>query len=369
MAILKQSTTYTRMFLLVQSADHITGLTGATPAVTLSKAGGAFASAGGSITEVSSGWYKIALTTTDSNTLGDLAYHCTAASADPTDFVDQISVRLIDDLAFPATSGRSMVVDASGLVDANMVKLGPSGSGTAQTARDVGASVLLSTGTGTGQIDFTSGVVKSNMVQILATALTETAGLLAGGFKKFFNVASPTLTCLGVDQTGDSFSRIGTAGVGLTNLGDARIANLDAAVSTRSTYAGGAVASVTGNIGGNVVGSVGSVLAGVSVTTNNDKTGYSLAAGQLFLKKNVGFTLTFPMTNSTTHVPQTGLTITSQRSIDGAALGATTNSVTELSAGLYTLVVAAADVNGTQITFAMTATGADTKFITVVTQP
>jgi hypothetical protein len=40
-------------------------------------------------------------------------------------------------------------------------------------------------------------------------------------------------------------------------------ANVDVAVSTRSTFAGGAVASVAGNVGGNVVGSVGSVAAGV----------------------------------------------------------------------------------------------------------
>ena len=38
----------------------------------------------------------------------------------------------------------------------------------------------------------------------------------------------------------------------------------------------GAVGSVTGNVGGNVVGSVASVTAGVTVATNNDKTGYSL---------------------------------------------------------------------------------------------
>lgn len=40
----------------------------------------------------------------------------------------------------------------------------------------------------------------------------------------------------------------------------------------------GAVGSVTGNVGGNVVGSVASVTAGVTVTTNNDKTGYRLSA-------------------------------------------------------------------------------------------
>ena len=39
-------------------------------------------------------------------------------------------------------------------------------------------------------------------------------------------------------QTGDSFARIGAAGAGLTALGDTRVANLDAAVSSRmATYA------------------------------------------------------------------------------------------------------------------------------------
>ena len=50
----------------------------------------------------------------------------------------QTSARGIADLAYPATSGRSMVVDAAGLVDANTVKIGPTGAGTAQTAGDVG---------------------------------------------------------------------------------------------------------------------------------------------------------------------------------------------------------------------------------------
>lgn len=36
-------------------------------------------------------------------------------------------------------------------------------------------------------------------------------------------------------QTGDSFARIGSAGAGLTAVGDTRLANLDAAVSTRAT--------------------------------------------------------------------------------------------------------------------------------------
>lgn len=94
-----------------------------------------------------------------------------------------------------------------------------------------------------------------------------------------------------------------------------------------------------------------------------------LTAGQLFVKKGVGFTLTFPMTNSTTHTPSTGLTVSSKRTIDGAALASTTNSVTEVGDGLYALVISNADVNGTNITFEFTAAATDTKFVGVITQP
>ena len=70
----------------------------------------------------------------------------------------------------PATAGRAIVVDAAGLADANVVKLGPTGSGTAQTARDIGASVLLSSGTGTGQVSFTSGILSVNATQLNSSA-------------------------------------------------------------------------------------------------------------------------------------------------------------------------------------------------------
>lgn len=41
----------------------------------------------------------------------------------------------------PATAGRTLVVDAAGLADANVVKVGPTGSGTAQTAGDLAAMI------------------------------------------------------------------------------------------------------------------------------------------------------------------------------------------------------------------------------------
>jgi hypothetical protein len=87
-----------------------------------------------------------------------------------------------------ATNGLPLSVDGSGRVDVLKV------NGTSQTARDLGASVLISSGSGTGQLDVTSGVIKSNLSQILGTALTETSGQIAAAFKQFFNIASPTST-------------------------------------------------------------------------------------------------------------------------------------------------------------------------------
>src|SRR4051812_3204894 len=120
MANIKQSTARNRMFLMVDSADHLTGKTGLTPTLTLSKNAAAFAAAGGAVTEVGSGWYSVALNTTDTNTLGDLAYHATAAGADPTDWSDEITAKLLDDLmstfTLPANFS-ALSISAGGLVD------------------------------------------------------------------------------------------------------------------------------------------------------------------------------------------------------------------------------------------------------------
>lgn len=90
MSLIKQSTAYNAAFFLVTTQDSVTGLTGATVTVTVSKNGAAFAAPGGSVTEIGLGWYYLALTTTDTNTLGDLLIHATATNADPTDQSHQV---------------------------------------------------------------------------------------------------------------------------------------------------------------------------------------------------------------------------------------------------------------------------------------
>lgn len=90
MADIALSSTYTRMFLLVSSSDHITGLTGVTPTVVISKGGAPFAAPAGTVSEVGDGWYVVAYTTADTSVSGDLVLHATAPGADPTDIVDQV---------------------------------------------------------------------------------------------------------------------------------------------------------------------------------------------------------------------------------------------------------------------------------------
>ncbi len=78
----------------------------------------------------------------------------------------------------------------------------------------------------------------------------------------------------------------------------------------------------------------------------------------------------FLMIDSADHVTgKTGLTVTAERSIDGAAFGACANAVTEVSAGVYKINLAATDLNGDVITLKFTAAGADARLITIVTEP
>jgi hypothetical protein len=170
-------------------------------------------------------------------------------------------------------------------------------AGTTQTARDLGASVLLSSGTGTGQLDFTSGVVKANATQILGTAVSAPA----------------------------------TAGILDVNL---------------KNIANAAVSATTAQLGVNVVN-----LGGTLQTARDIGLSVLIAAGQIAIKKNVALAkLPFTMVSSTDHAtPLAGLTITATRSIDGGAFAACTNAPVGVSGGSYYIDLSAADLNGTTI--------------------
>lgn len=101
-------------------------------------------------------------------------------------------VAVKSDTAGIKTKTDSLTFTVAGHVDSNVLKVG----GTTQTARDIGASVLLSAGTGTGQLDFTSGVVKANTTQLAGQTVTAAAGVTFPT-----SVASPTNITAGTITT------------------------------------------------------------------------------------------------------------------------------------------------------------------------
>lgn len=154
-------------------------------------------------------------------------------------------------------------IDSNGRVD--VIKL----AGTTQTARDIGASVLLSSGTGTGQLDFTSGVVKANATQFAGQTITAASGVTMPA-----TVASTTNITAGTITT-------------VTNL-------------TNAPTAGDFTATMKTSIGTAVAASaVASVTAGVTVTTNNDKTGYALTSAYDFAKGTVAMTESYAADGAT----------------------------------------------------------------------
>lgn len=97
MQIKQSSANLALVFFMVDSTDHVTGKTGLTPTVTLSKNGGAFASPAGAVSEIAGGFYKVAPHATDSNTLGILALTATATGADRAAMAFEIVANLESD--------------------------------------------------------------------------------------------------------------------------------------------------------------------------------------------------------------------------------------------------------------------------------
>lgn len=101
----------------------------------------------------------------------------------------------------------------------------------------------------------------------------------------------------------------------------------------------------------------------------------SLTSGKVVLntnlKKNQALSnYHFLMTDSTNHAPATGLTVTATRCLDNGSFGSgTLSSVTEISAGIYRIDLAAGDMNANVVTLRFTATGADDLFVTLITEP
>lgn len=225
-------------FLMVDETDHITGKTGLSPTVVISKNGASFAAPSGAVSEIGNGWYKVAGNATDTNTLGPILLHATATGADPTDTEFQVVAFNPRSAAFGASdatlANQNTII---GYLDTEIAAIKsktdnlPSDPADASdiTASFVTVNSTLGTIVGyidtevaaikakTDQLTFTvanqvdsnalSGSGSVNLTSILGTAITETsAGYLAAAFSYFLDVASPAKTV----------NDVGVSGSGLT---------------------------------------------------------------------------------------------------------------------------------------------------------
>lgn len=92
---------------------------------------------------------------------------------------------------------------------------------------------------------------------------------------------------------------------------------------------------------------------------------------QTVLKKNTTRSnYAFLMTDSTTHNPAAGKTVTVTRCIDNGTFAAgTLGAVTEIANGMYRIDLPAADLNGDVVTLRFTASGCDDLFVTLLLEP
>lgn len=223
MGELKQSTQVTKTILMVDSADHITGKTGLTITKYLTKAGGTPTAATMATSELDStnakGIYSLVFTTAHTDTLGDFQLHLSATGADPADYWWTVTARTNDDFAYPATSGRSLLVDTNGLVSLSSL----------QSFNLIGNV----SGTVVGDLQGTVNAVKGGTVTVSGTVVSS---VVQGGF---VNVSGTVVaTVANVPIVGTVTGSVGSV-VGLTP------SLLDVAVSSRMASGTVSVAGLT----------------------------------------------------------------------------------------------------------------------------
>jgi hypothetical protein len=294
----------------------------------------------------------------------------TGAVGSVTGSVGSVAAGGITEASFATTAGS---VSPLGIIDQGTAQ---SATGTTLVLRAaaafanseiVGATILITGGSaGVGQSRVITGYVSATDTATVDTWTTTPTGTIT---YKIFSTppassSSPPAVNLthvnGAAQTATldtikadtaatltDTAEIGTAGAGLTNI------NLP---NQTMDITGNITGSLSGSVG-SVTGAVGSVTASVSITSN--------------VKKNQALAnFEYVMTDSTTHAPVTGKTVTCTRSIDGGAFAAgTLANVAEVGSGIYRVDFGAGDLNGNVITLRATAATSDDCMVTLVTAP
>ena len=206
-------------------------------------------------------------------------------------------------------------------------------------------------------------------------------------------------------DTQDLQNQIGIDGAGLTDIGDTRLANLDATISSRNSVtpdAAGTLAtydpptktemdSAFTEIKGSTWSASTDTLEHIrdketDIETDTNELQTDLADGGRIdllidaikaktddlpsgITKNVALSnFTFYMVLASDHVTAaTGKTVTATISKDGGAFASCTNSVSEIASGLYKINLTQTEMNADTITLKFSETDCDTRIITIET--
>lgn len=363
-AYLKQSTASQTRIIgpFVDETDFKTAETGLTIANTdikLSKNGASVVdknSGGG--THITNGNYAITLDATDTNTVGELFVSVVESGALQVVAKFWVLEEAIYDALFGASAAG---FDANQRVD--VIKV----AGTTQTARDLGASVLLSSGTGTGQVSLSSGTVT------VGTNNDKTGyGLSSAAVQAIWDALTSALTTANsigkriVDfLTGDIYARLGAPAGASVSADVAAVKSDTGAIKTKTdnlpsdpadaSVVAGLIAAVEAKVD-TIDNFLDTEIAAIKATTDSVK-----------LKKNTAHTNYMFQMWDPAGDPATSLTVTAERSLDGGAYAACANSVSELSAGTYKLDLADTDTNADKIMYKFTATGARPTYVRELT--
>lgn len=246
------------------------------------------------------------------------------------------------------------------------------------TTQAVGTNTYEILPAGRGDLELVRGSTINGMISGRLDVNTQAmgTGVIAAGTFAANAIDSAALAASAVTEIQAGLSTLDAAGV-RSAIGLAA-ANLDTQLTTIDDFLDTEVASILALVDTEIatiktqtdqlVFSPANQLT-VNALTVSDKTGYSLAA-DLRIKKNTALSnFLFVMRDSTDHLtPKTGLTVSAQRSLDGAAFAACANAVVEVGNGVYRINLAATDLNADTIMLRFTATGADATLISIVTQ-
>ncbi|MEE9223056.1 MAG: hypothetical protein V3V40_06325 [Nitrosomonadaceae bacterium] len=353
MNLLRQSTSQVVRFgPFLDSTDGVTAETGLTIAqadMQLSKDGAAFAqkNAAGTATHDTDGWYSTTLSTTDTATNGILLLQVAVAGAlpvwheyyvVPAATYDALTTNGLNNLAATAIvsagaittlSGAVVNVDLVDLTTTNTDMRGTDGVDTATMRGTDGANTVVPDAAGTAPTAVENRQeMDSNSVDL---------NTLVSGQTTINNnvLAIPTTAMRGTDGANTVVpDAAGTAPTAVENRQE---------MDSNSTQ----LASIKTDTGTNLPGLI----------------------DDLAIKKNTAFpNFEFLMVLASDHAtPATALTVTAQRSIDGAAFTGVGGAIAEISNGIYQFDALAADTNGDVITWRFLSATADDTFVTFKT--